>query len=122
MNSRDTKNLSSLVWWTWDLGESNLVNLTIIIQKKNISATMTNKTILTGFRTVTLKQDKDVFGSSFIINLNGIDLFMRGGNYIPPEMMMDKTNSDTYKKIKEYALNAKFNMIRVWGGGQFEKD
>lgn len=122
MNSRDTKNLSSLVWWTWDLGEPNLVNLTIIIQKKNIPATIANKTILTGFRTVTLKQDKDVFGSSFIINLNGIDLFMRGGNYIPPEMMMDKTNSDTYKKIKEYALNAKFNMIRVWGGGQFEKD
>lgn len=44
---------------------------------------------------------------------------MRGGNYIPPEMSMAKVTPAHYQKIKEDALFAKFNMIRVWGGGQF---
>jgi len=55
---------------------------------------------LIGFRTVTVKQEKDAIGTSFTINLNGIDVFMRGGNYIPPEMSMDKTNYGTYGKVR----------------------
>lgn len=47
---------------------------------------------------------------------------MRGGNYIPPEMSLARTNRQTYEKIRNYALFARFNMIRLWGGGQFEKD
>lgn len=47
---------------------------------------------------------------------------MRGGNYIPPEMSLARTNKDTYDKIKNYALFGRFNMIRLWGGGQFEKN
>ncbi len=47
---------------------------------------------------------------------------MRGGNYIPPEMSLARTNRNTYENIKKYALFGRFNMIRLWGGGQFEKD
>lgn len=47
---------------------------------------------------------------------------MRGGNYIPPEMSLARTDRETYVKIKDYAVFGKFNMIRVWGGGQFQKD
>lgn len=35
---------------------------------------------------------------------------------------MARTNLQTYLKVKEDALFARFNMIRLWGGGQFEKD
>lgn len=44
---------------------------------------------------------------------------MRGGNYIPPEMSLARTNKQTYEKIREYAIFGRYNMIRVWGGGQF---
>lgn len=44
---------------------------------------------------------------------------MRGGNYIPPQMSMAKVSSDVYEKIGQNALFAKYNMIRVWGGGQY---
>ncbi len=47
---------------------------------------------------------------------------MRGGNYIPPEMSLARADKETYTKIKDYAVFGKFNMIRLWGGGQFEKD
>jgi hypothetical protein len=44
---------------------------------------------------------------------------MRGGNYIPPEMSMPSVSSKTYKDIATSSLFAKFNMLRLWGGGQF---
>ena len=56
---------------------------------------------------------------SFYFNLNGYDVYMRGGNYIPPEMSMARVKSETYKNIVRDALFARFNMIRLWGGGQF---
>ncbi len=47
---------------------------------------------------------------------------MRGGNYIPPEMSIARTNRTTYDQIAKDALFAKYNMIRLWGGGQYEQD
>ena len=37
-------------------------------------------------------------------------------------MSMAKVKKEQYDIIKDSALFAKFNMIRVWGGGQFEHD
>jgi len=73
-------------------------------------------------RTVKLNQTQSYNGTSFTINLNGIDIYMRGGNYIPPEMSLARTNSTIYQKTIKNARDQNFNMIRVWGGGQFEKD
>jgi len=42
------------------------------------------KSIETGLRTVKLTQTQSFNGTSFTINLNGYDIYMRGGNYIPP--------------------------------------
>jgi len=47
---------------------------------------------------------------------------MRGGNYIPPEMSLARTTRQTYEKVRDDALFGRFNMLRLWGGGQFEKD
>jgi beta-mannosidase len=116
-----SKNLSGFVWWTWDLGTPVLFNFTLIVSAAHSNAKV-HKTVLTGFRTVSVVQEKDPQGTSFIVNLNGYDVFMRGASYIPPEMMMDTATPATYARIKQYALHAKLNMIRLWGGGQFEND
>lgn len=46
---------------------------------------------------------------------------MRGGNYIPVDMFMPRAlkNPKVYDEIIESALFANYNMLRVWGGGQF---
>ena len=44
---------------------------------------------------------------------------MRGGNYIPPEMSLARTNKTTYDAIARDSKFGRFNMIRLWGGGQF---
>lgn len=51
----------------------------------------------TGLRSVRVDQENATFnGTSFKFNLNGYDVYMRGGNYIPPEMSLARTNSSTY--------------------------
>lgn len=69
-----------------------------------------------------VKEDVDERGKSFTINLNGVDVFMRGGNYIPPEMSMPNVSGSYYQSLREQVKFARYNMIRVWGGGQFEYD
>jgi beta-mannosidase len=58
-------------------------------------------------------------GSSFNLVLNGIPIFMKGANYIPPDMFMPRAfkNPEVYNKTIQAAVDANFNMLRVWGGG-----
>lgn len=35
-------------------------------------------------------QENDEKGVTFKVNLNGVDVFMKGGNYIPPDMFMPR--------------------------------
>jgi beta-mannosidase len=115
-----TSSIWDNVWWTWDLGQPNLIVVSIKLVNLN-SLESFESTITTGIRTIAVVQEfsKTYNGTSFTFNLNGYDVYMRGGNYIPPEMSLARTTKSTYEKIKEYALFGRFNMIRLWGGGQF---
>lgn len=66
--------------------------------------------------------DPDEVGSSFYFRLNNFDLFLKGGNYIPPDMFMPRVTTSVYEKIIADALAVNYNVIRVWGGGNFEND
>lgn len=43
-----------------------------------------------GLRDIQLVQSDDDHGKSFKFRVNGIDLFIKGGNYIPPDMFMPR--------------------------------
>ena len=47
---------------------------------------------------------------------------MKGANYIPQDVFLPRTNQDNYEFILSSAADANMNMIRVWGGGIYEKD
>lgn len=113
-------NIWDFVWWTWDLGQSNLITVSMKLVNLN-SLESFDSSITTGIRTVNVIQEysKTYNGTSFTFNLNGYDVYMRGGNYIPPEMSLARTNKATYEKVKNDALFGRYNMIRLWGGGQF---
>ena len=63
-------------------------------------------------------------GESFYASINGKPYYMRGGNYIPPDMFMPRAakNPEIYQKIIEDSVGAGYNTLRLWGGGQFEHD
>ena len=59
--------------------------------------------------------------SGFITIINGVKIFCTGANWVPCEPFPSAETDEKITKILEKAVNAGINMIRVWGGGLFEK-
>ena len=76
-----------------------------------------------GFRHVLVNQDKHPEkGRYFVIEINGRKIFMKGGNFVPVDMIFPRADRKRYDKVTDLALEANFNMLRVWGGGLYEAD
>ncbi|MGZ4048886.1 MAG: beta-mannosidase [Bacteroidia bacterium] len=75
-----------------------------------------------GLRTIELIQEKDSVGSSFYFRLNGIPVFMKGANYVPPDNFLHRIKKEDYERIIKNAADANMNMLRVWGGGVYADD
>ena len=77
-----------------------------------------------GFRTVELVQ-KPIAGSkglSFYFKINGIEVFLKGSNWIPADALRDRVTKDVIDLFLDAAISANINVLRVWGGGGFESD
>lgn len=76
-----------------------------------------------GFRTVEL--DTSVLDGEnlrFVLRVNGRPIFCRGSNWVPAECMTGRLTDEKYFALVKSAADANFNMLRVWGGGIYEKD
>jgi beta-mannosidase len=107
-------------WWTKELGEAYLYQLKIDLN--NETTTLDSRTEPVGLRTIELVQAPDSVGSSFYFKLNGVPLYMKGSNLIPPESFMPKANKTTYEALLSKAQDQGINMLRVWGGGVYLDD
>lgn len=47
---------------------------------------------------------------------------MKGGSYIPPDMLMPRVTEELYRRTIQDALDSNYDMIRIWGGGNYEND
>ncbi|HBN84631.1 MAG TPA: hypothetical protein DDZ89_12380, partial [Clostridiales bacterium] len=61
-------------------------------------------------------------GISFGIEINGEQIFCKGGNWIPMEIWPGTVKVDEYRTYLTMAKDANFNMLRVWGGGIYEHE
>lgn len=59
--------------------------------------------------------------SGFILIINGTRIYCTGANWVPCEPFPSSETDEKITEILETALRAGINMIRVWGGGLFEK-
>ncbi len=107
-------------WWSNGLGEAYLYSFTIsLINHKQV---LDSQKLNIGLRTIELVQEKDQFGKSFYFKLNGIPVFMKGANYIPPDSFLPRVNNEDYKNLVKNAVDSNMNMLRVWGGGVYADD
>jgi beta-mannosidase len=67
-------------------------------------------------------QEPDGSGKSFYFRVNGRPVFMKGANYIPQDAFLDRVTTERYEHLLQSAADANMNMLRVWGGGIYEKD
>lgn len=76
-----------------------------------------------GIRTIELDtsviQGEDRY---FRLIVNGKDIYCKGGNWIPNDFIYARVPDKKYEVLIEEAVTANFNMIRIWGGGLYERD
>ncbi|MGN0467513.1 MAG: glycosyl hydrolase 2 galactose-binding domain-containing protein [Acutalibacteraceae bacterium] len=112
-----------LLWQTYELSGKDkqpLYKIEAVISLNGNECDRKSKKI--GLRTICLNREKDEFGNKFQFELNGVPLFIKGGNYIPPDSLMTRFNSERLKQLLQSVRFSNMNMIRVWGGGYYESD
>lgn len=107
-------------WWSNGLGEPYLYSFTHrVTSAGRVSGEGVTKI---GLRTIQLVQQKDSVGSSFYFKLNDVPVFMKGANYIPQDNFPSRVKDSTYRELIKDAAQSNMNMLRVWGGGIYEKE
>ena len=59
---------------------------------------------------------------SFKLRINATDIFVKGSNWVPCECFTGEVLNEKYEKLIALAADGGFNMLRVWGGGIYEKE
>lgn len=108
------------LWWPNGEGEPYLYHKTLSISLGN--NTSITQSIHFGIRTFELINEPDSIGTSFYLKINGKPIFAKGANYIPQDAFLPRVKDQQYRDLLIAAKEANMNMIRVWGGGIYEKD
>ncbi|MEC9489304.1 MAG: glycoside hydrolase family 2 protein [Halanaerobiales bacterium] len=109
------------LWWPNGMGEQPLYDLEIsIFDSGGQKLDSVEKKI--GLRELKLITEDDQWGQSFKFAANGKDFFAKGANWIPADAFVSRVERKDYRQLLESASAANMNMLRVWGGGLYEKD
>ncbi len=109
------------LWWPNGHGDQPLyeVELELLDEKGKVIDRWRKKI---GLRTIVLDRHPDEFGESFQFVVNGRPLFAKGANWIPAHSFVTEADRALYDDLLTSAAEANMNMIRVWGGGIYEKE
>ncbi len=75
-----------------------------------------------GLRTVELNTEKDEYGTNFQLVINGKRVFAKGGNLIPFSAIPEQADEKTVDYYLNLAVKSNFNILRVWGGGEYANE
>jgi beta-mannosidase len=105
------------LWWPVGHGSAHRYEVTVALEAANDKQSTTRKI---GVRKVEVDQSKHPeTGSHFILKINNRPIFCKGGNWVPPDMFYSTVKPWRYAELLDLALQANFNMLRIWGGGIF---
>lgn len=112
------------LWWPRGYGKQYLYKLRIeLVYRRDGSDRMLDvweRRI--GLRTLNMHIEKDQWGESFAHQVNGVDIFAMGADYIPEDSLLGRINHERTKRLLKDCAEANFNCIRVWGGGHYPDD
>ncbi|MBP5384852.1 MAG: glycoside hydrolase family 2 protein [Lachnospiraceae bacterium] len=108
------------LWWPNGYGEQNLYTVSVSLLQKGVVLDTWERRI--GLRTMTMHIEKDEWGESFAHEVNGVQIFAMGADYIPEDNILSRVTYDRTKQLLQDCRDAHFNAIRVWGGGYYPSD
>ena len=108
------------LWWPNGAGEQRFYTYTADVKGSTVTRRI-------GLRKVEVLNEKTVSKDgkdelSLVFRVNGRRLFMKGANWIPCSAYENEQTAARYRDLLTSAKASNMNMIRVWGGGQYEKD
>lgn len=109
-----------LLWWPCCLGDQPLYLLEVSLKNKN-NQILEKQRRKVGIRIVKLLL-KENNQNTFKFLINNKELFIKGVNWIPADSFLSRVSERKYKRLLLLAKKANCNMIRVWGGGTYERD
>lgn len=107
------------LWWCNGLGEPNLYEFKLTTQKKRKKVSIST---VTGLRKIELSAERPGGLGTFYFILNGIPVFAKGTNWIPPDNFLPRVNTGKVGQQLTDMRDMNMNMVRVWGGGIYESD
>ena len=108
------------LWWPNGWGEQHLVDFTVRLNQPN--GNIHDVQDSTAYRTIEHVNEKDKNGTSYYFVVNGEPIFCKGANYIPMSVLPNQVSDEDQRRLLTQAKDANMNMIRVWGGGIYERD
>jgi beta-mannosidase len=109
------------LWWPAGEGSQRLYDLDVRFEDDTGASSALRRRI--GFRTVELVTKPEAKSSeSFFFRVNGRPIYARGANWIPVDQLVDRATPNVYRHLLRSMVEANMNMVRVWGGGWYEKD
>ncbi|HTA30638.1 MAG TPA: glycoside hydrolase family 2 protein [Candidatus Cybelea sp.] len=108
------------LWWPNGMGAQPLYRLTARVLCGKAETDRRVQTI--GLRTVELDRSRLPDGDRFCFKVNGRDVFCRGGNWAPPDLIAARIEPARYRELVADAKEAHFTMFRVNGAGAYPDD
>lgn len=108
------------LWWPNGYGEQPLYEVVVKLIRDKREIDIYSQNI--GLRTITVNQEKDQWGQSFEVVVNGVPLFLMGADYIPEDNLLGRCSKEKTEILLKDCIKANFNCIRVWGGGYYPQD
>jgi len=110
------------LWWVRGYGDQPLYE--VLVELVCGGVVIDRKVKRIGLRTLTVstQKDADKKGSEFCFVINGVKIFSMGANYIPMDNLLSRVTGQRLRDHIQWALDANFNTLRVWGGGYYPED
>ena len=108
------------LWWPNGMGEQPIYRLTARVLCGAEETDRQTESI--GLRTIELDRSRLPDGTRFCFKVNGKDVYCKGGNWAPADMIPARIDAGRYQRLVAEAKNAHFTMFRVNGVGLYESD
>lgn len=109
------------LWWPNGMGEQNLYHVKAYLDCKGERIAF--KEFDFGIRSVAVCTDRiNEKEREFAFVVNGIKIFCKGANWIPADSIYTRISPQKIQALVGEAREANFNMLRVWGGGLYERE
>lgn len=111
------------LWWPNGYGEQPLYDVKIKAICDESRAAEIWPEFKYGIRTVELDTSPlEGDNRKFEFIVNGVRIFCKGGDWIPNDFIYARVPEEKYHVLINEAAEANFNMIRIWGGGLYERE